>query len=414
MDLSRAIVTASLRRKRCTTLALSLPSDGSLPTEFRLFKAGWNDTENGRFLFDEQAAKSVMAAAEKWGVDLMIDLEHQALNMGTPPEPTARDARGWFRLELRPDQSLWAVSVTWTADGAQRLSDKRQRYVSPAFSVDPDTSRVTSIINVALVAIPATHETPALVAASARGHMEPKLITEALDALVAGDAEKCMELLKGIIASAAGGEPSAEDESAGDPVVEPTVVEPLAADPAAEEDKQAIIAATSRLARITGHTTLGAIVDEVEVWRASHLRLEAETVKLAKERATLELSKRKENAVTLTKLGAETPFTSGLAKGKLCQRLLDEPLEEQNVRVTALLASRGGKLSGAPVSPPTTMSAGPGGGSEPAVGDREFVTPNGVVTLSAREIQNCEQAGAKLETYAANKAIHLKARGSKE
>ncbi|MEI8256525.1 MAG: hypothetical protein WCJ30_12705 [Deltaproteobacteria bacterium] len=37
-------------------------------------------------------------------------------------------------------------------------------------------------------------------------NMDPKLISEALDALIAGDAAKCAELLKGIIAAAAGAE----------------------------------------------------------------------------------------------------------------------------------------------------------------------------------------------------------------
>ena len=370
------------------TLAIGVCADGSLPTEFRLFTAGWNDTENGRFLFDADAAASVMAAHEKWGVDLMIDLEHQALNAGTPPEPTARDARGWFRLELRPDGSLWAVSVSWTSDGAQRLADKRQRYVSPAFSVDPETSRVTAIINVALVAIPATHDTPALVAASARGNesMDPKLIAEALDALVAGDAEKSMEILKGLIAAAAGGEVAAE------PAAEEPVAE-MAVEPAAEEDedKAEVVAATARLTRITGKTTLGGAVDEVEIWRLAYIKHEEESARLASERAALELGKRKENAVALTKLGAETPHTSGLASGKLCARLLGEDLTEQTARVAALLAARGGKLP-AEVKPPVVVVAG-------------------LETLSAREVAMCADMKIDPKEYAARKAATTKKAG---
>jgi hypothetical protein len=125
----------------------------------------------------------------------------------------------------------------------------------------------------------------------------------------------------------------------------------MAVDPAKDEDKAAVMAATARLTRITGKTTLGGAVDEVEVWRLSHLKLEEETKVLAAERAALELSKRKENAVTLTKLGAETPHTSGLGVGKLCTRLLTEPLDEQSARVAALLAARGGKLPEAAQQP---------------------------------------------------------------
>src|SRR5687768_7283872 len=93
---------------------------GQPPTEFRLFKAGWNDTQKGAFLFDEAAAKSVMDAYRVWGVDLAIDLEHQMLDGAPHPDPTARDARGWAKLEVRNGE-LWAVNVRWTGDGAARI-----------------------------------------------------------------------------------------------------------------------------------------------------------------------------------------------------------------------------------------------------------------------------------------------------
>lgn len=150
---------------RFRTLAFSF-SGNAPPAEFLLFKQGLNETEHGAFLFDAVAAKSVMAAYKTWGIDLAIDLEHQMLADAPSPDPGAKDSRGWFKLQLRPDGSLWAVDVRWTADGLQRLTEKRQRYISPAFEADPKTNRVTKIINVAITSIPATHNTPALVAAS--------------------------------------------------------------------------------------------------------------------------------------------------------------------------------------------------------------------------------------------------------
>ena len=145
---------------------IKLAAGNTLPTEFRLFVRGWNDTENGNFLFDDTAAKSVMTAYREWGVSLAVDLEHQMLADEPSADPTARDARGWCKLELRSDGSLWAVDVKWTPDGAARLQEKRQRYISPAFEIDPESNRVTKVINVAITAMPATHRTPALVAAN--------------------------------------------------------------------------------------------------------------------------------------------------------------------------------------------------------------------------------------------------------
>ena len=396
---------------RC--LAVELRPDGSLPSEFRLFVAGWNESENGRFLFDGEAAKQVLAAYSEWGVDLAIDLEHQMLEPGIAPDPTAKDARGWCALELRADGSLWAVNVKWTADGAARLSERRQRYISPAFKVDPETSRVTAMINVAITAIPATHDTPALVAASKTikrpskraalaalgASMSPDTIKQALEALIAGDTDKCAELLKQIVTeAAAGSEPAAEEPAPAEGAAE-EMVENAAEVPA--EKKEEVAAASARLMRITGKNTFLGVVDEVETWRKSHLALEAETAKLAREREALELGKRKENAIAFTTLGVETPATSGLATGKLCKRLLDEPLDEQNARLAMLTAARA-KPAGGVATAPSESAAD--------AGSKEFSTPHGPIVLSARELEGCVQAGAKPEVYAANKALQAKAR----
>lgn len=161
-----------MARTRITARRAVRLSGSTLPTAFRLFERDWNATTHGDFLFDEEAAESVMRAYREHGVDLAIDLEHQMLDDEPSPDPTAKDARGWCRLELRTDGSLWAVDVRWTPDGAARLTEKRQRYVSPAFYVDSTTSRITEIVNVAITATPATHHTPALVAANKKRRSE--------------------------------------------------------------------------------------------------------------------------------------------------------------------------------------------------------------------------------------------------
>jgi phage I-like protein len=156
--------------------AIQLSASGKLPTEFRIFKRGVNSTEKGDFVFDETAAKSVMASREKWGVDCMIDLEHGSIEVEPgAADPNARDARGWCRLELRNGE-LWATQVSWTPDGAARLRARTQRYVSPVFENDPDTKQILRVVNVAITALPATRNAPALVAASVRrGAVSPEL-----------------------------------------------------------------------------------------------------------------------------------------------------------------------------------------------------------------------------------------------
>lgn len=139
----------------------SLPS--GLPSEFRIFASGNNPSSKGLTIFDAVAAQAVMSAYQRQGVDYTIDLEHLSLE-GDSSRPDAADARGWFKLELRNGE-LWAVDVRWTPDGERRLREKTQRYISPAFYQD-EKGRAVELINVALVAMPATYNAPALVAAS--------------------------------------------------------------------------------------------------------------------------------------------------------------------------------------------------------------------------------------------------------
>lgn len=198
-------------RHDLATLAIGLSVDGEgvergpdgLPVAFRLFRAGPNETTKGTFIFDAAAAESVMSAAKAYGNDLAIDLEHASLDPDAPNwDP---DARGYFNLELRNGE-LWAVNVRWSPDGERRLREKTQRYISPAFPRNPE-ARVTEIVNIALVAQPATYSTPALVAA---GHTTKGTKMTSRDRLVAR-----LSLAKSKIAKLAAGDPSpAEGEPA--------------------------------------------------------------------------------------------------------------------------------------------------------------------------------------------------------
>lgn len=145
---------------------LAVGAAGELPTEIRLFTPGVNQTEKGPFLFDAEAAKRVMAHFLARGVDVMFDLEHLSTDDEAPNYDP--DARGWGKLEVRNGE-LWATGVTWTPEGAQRLTEKRQRYVSPFLSweeTDDGQRRIVEIVNIAICANPATHDAPELVAAS--------------------------------------------------------------------------------------------------------------------------------------------------------------------------------------------------------------------------------------------------------
>ncbi len=149
---------------RRSTLSIDLDLKDGPPTEFRIFRAGVNQTTKGPAVFNADAATAVMSKWKEIGNDLMIDLGHQSLDADDRSREDAGDARGWLKLEVRNGE-LWATNVTWTPDGARRLTEKTQRYISPAFLHDKN-DQVVEMLNVALVAMPATHDAQALIAAS--------------------------------------------------------------------------------------------------------------------------------------------------------------------------------------------------------------------------------------------------------
>lgn len=150
--------------------AVEMAEGSALPTEFRIFAPGVNTTAKGDFDYDPAARQTMLSAAQKRpGVRFMIDLEHDSLH----PERRAQradagDARGWFSLDFRPDGSLWACNVTWTPDGARRLIEKTQAYISPAFKHVIENGKLypLELVNAALCAVPAMNDAAALVAAS--------------------------------------------------------------------------------------------------------------------------------------------------------------------------------------------------------------------------------------------------------
>jgi phage I-like protein len=372
-------------------LSIALAGDEP-PTEFRIFSAGVVDTVKGKFTFDEASAASVMKEYAAHGIDVAIDYDHAMLG-GTLADPAlAGRAAGWFNLEVRGGE-LWAVNVRWTEPAAAALRAKEWRFMSPAFQTD-DKGRITSLLNVAITNLPATRKLEPLMAASVtRLSMTLEEMMKVAEALDLGPDATLDDFLAKIGAMK-------EAEKKPDPKpADPKPAEMNETDAGPEkEEKEAVAASISHLTRIAGKDTIGAAVAEVEVWRASHLKLEAETQRLARERAALELAQRKENAVKLTKLGAETPHTTGLAKGKLCARLLSEPLDEQNDRVAALLAAKGGKFPAEdPKLPPSGGEAAVGGGQNVTLDDGR------VVTLSAREVAMCAQMKIDVKSYAAKK-----------
>lgn len=398
----------------------SIPVGDEPPTEIRVFTEGWNDTTKGRFLFDGEAAQSVIAAYQEHGADVMFDLEHLSLESPQESRNFDPDARAWARLEMRGGE-LWAVGIRWTPDGDRRLRERTQRYISPAFDVDPQTKRIVSLVNVAITSLPATHGLQPLVAATERMQMDPMqvdigTVAEALGVDMPGlvkalglgadaspmDVAAAATAFADKIGALVGMTPEMPEEEA--PESEPMPAEAMKGGEDKDEAKAEMMAARQSLLRETGAHSMLEALSAVSAWKASHLKLEAERAKLAQERAALEAAERRALVGELVKLGFETPATawSDASATKPAEPWASMALDALKSRVGKLRASKGaGVAVSQRIDTPRVSESG----------SQTFNVNGQVVELSARELANCAKVGAKPEDYARNKAIQLAARG---
>jgi len=320
-------------------IALDVGADNALPTEFRIFRAGVNETTGPPMLFDDKAAALVMAAYAEHAVDITIDLQHDSINdAARVARNDAADARGSCKLEVRNGE-LWAVDVTWTPDGARRLLERTQRYISPvAFYDAANDNRVTSIFNLALVSMPATHGADPLVAArKLENSMDPKLIQEALDALIAGDAEACATILKSLVVEAAGGD--AGEPPAADAGTDATAQAADPMPPKQDEPPPAAMAASADATVAALRTALKVETPVAVLAAVNALKAQVDALTLAAQAE--EMKERRDLVGQLVKLGAEIPATAWKDSdaGVPVDRLADEPIADLRERVAALAAA---------------------------------------------------------------------------
>jgi len=291
-------------------IEIPLGEEGKLPTEFLILRGGLNEykiseSEKGTILFDDVAARDVMAAYAKHGMPVAIDLQHDSIN----PEAIAHradaaDARGWCDIEMR-GVDLWACSVTWTSDGKERLLARKQRFISPVVFTDRVTFRAKDIFNLALVAQPALHNQAPLVASRAIGdQMDPDVVKEALEALIAGDADACAEILKKLIA---GEDATADADSGGEALKEA----PDADKEEKEKEKEKDVAALSVALRSALK------VDNSREVLAEVKRMRSEIDALQLSRSAEERNDRIALVGELVVLGAELPATAWSDSEKL-------------------------------------------------------------------------------------------------
>lgn len=351
------------------------------PTEFRILKAGWNETVKGRFLFDEDAGKAVMAQYAVRGLDkIQIDYEHQS---SVPPPGGGRaekPAAGWFKPEVRGGE-LWAVDLNWTTNAARMIAPEtgapEYRYFSPILFFNEESRRVSALKNLALTNDPAMNGIEAIVAASALAldatdadeetPMECKACTTLTAQLTAKDAE--LSAMKEQYNALSARLSSLEEKD--------------------KEGKAAMTSLTARhgdlsgkLVALTGQQSEAGALGLLESWKTKAAQTDS---LLAEKESTAIAALTGDMGRILDKAVAEKKLTPAM-----------RPFEEK-----AALAMGGGKVSSASIEFLTAKW----GAAAPVVVNPERKTPpeEGEVTLTASDYEAARLLGHDPEWVLKNK-----------
>lgn len=317
-----------------------------------------------------EAGRAVIAAFEKRGNDMPIDLRHGML--AENPTLAQSEAYGWIPcpggLEYVDGDGLYARRVQWDPQVKAALQAKppRIKYFSPTYDVDPKTRVVVGLTNIALTNLPATHGLNRLAAERGR-RMDlaqlGKLLTMLMQKADAGESEAAAmrdmlitalgDQVETALAAANGGEIEAEDDivagmSEDDKKVYATMSEPMkamyragikASKVAAEDDKAKVAAEEPA-------------PDSKKSVAAS---ISAEQILLM---ADAEVAKQ---AAPRQKIVAELVTNKRIAKGGEVEKLLLDPSlsEETFTKVVAARKTVSVTMGKAPVPPvPTTKGNG--------------------------------------------------------
>lgn len=163
-----------------SSAVLSLEIGKVPPREKRLFKAGENDSQQGKFYFSKRSAELVMERAREWGNRFHFDWDHHAAL--TLTKGVKAPAAAWYDLESR-DDGLWAINIDWTPPGKKDVEEELYKYLSPYFDYDSKTREVTKFNNAALTNLPALKQLEALTSitgGSTTTHEAPNMERKAL------------------------------------------------------------------------------------------------------------------------------------------------------------------------------------------------------------------------------------------
>lgn len=101
------------------------------------------------WVMDAAIAADLQAQSAARANDYVIDYEHQTLLSDKNGKPAP--AAGWFKaLQYDAAKGLFAVDVRWTDKAKAMIAAGEYKYISPVFYFNPETGRVTQLVNAGL------------------------------------------------------------------------------------------------------------------------------------------------------------------------------------------------------------------------------------------------------------------------
>jgi len=124
-----------------------------VPTEIHVVPIGeWKERE---FRIVKEDCEDIITNFEEFGIDLVIDYEHQSLNSAWNGAPAP--AAGWIhKLELRED-GIWATEVSWTEEAKELIEGGKYKYVSPVIQFNDHDRHDDSWIGASLHSVALTN-----------------------------------------------------------------------------------------------------------------------------------------------------------------------------------------------------------------------------------------------------------------
>lgn len=209
------------------------------PVTIQLWNVGDNPTDYGVHKWTDRSQVEVLALYNERGNPLLIDVEHNGVDVDGEPTRTG----GYARLELR-DGAPW-LTFDWSSYAIEQIASRQRLFLSPEYDVDADTNEITKLYRVSLVADPGTHRARVLASADSNtkeaSDMDPVLA--AILAILEGvsDPAEAIASIKNAIASLSGG-----DAPAADPAANPASAAPAYTASDDAPDKKEPVAAAAK------------------------------------------------------------------------------------------------------------------------------------------------------------------------